>query len=477
MQDKLNKPNNIQLFTFFSVFWAFSTLIHQLVWLEWSHYNIPMGWMVTLFCILHIGTLGKHKTFFILAVVSSMFWYLLRQPFSVNHLFYEALMSIFISIVLVFYYLKNKFSTQTITLESYFVTNAFPILRVGIILLYFFVVLHKLNYDFFKTEISCGAILFENLLNNLQLTKLNFIDNFYNNNHILIAQFSIYSALIAEAIIPLLLLFKRSRKLGLILAMIFHFLLGLEGLMAIISFTGMMFTYLSVFWPVKTVSAVINNLLPYKNKLKIGFIAFISLLALAYITKHIGTLMRLVNAVWIIYSIFIILIFIRFSKGENSGNNISFRPKTSIYWIFPILICINGFSPYLGLKTQTVFSMFSNLKTENGSNNHFFIPNELQLFNYQKEIVVITETNMQELTGTDAWNNTKNYKYVLFEFIRKLNSINDGHVNFQVNNKSYYVKKENGEIIESNIDLKQSVILKRLFLFRPIYDDVNLCQQ
>lgn len=465
--------NHYNLLTCFSIFWSFSTLSHLVIWPEWSKHSIPLGWLLCALCILHIVTFGKHKILFVSTVLCSTFWYLLREPFGVNHLFYEAIVSLALSTILIIYYFNKK----TNSFNTYFVENAIPLLRTFIIILYFFVVLHKLNYDYFDIEISCGAVLFENLIQNLKLTKFGFVNSIYANNSILFAYISVYSAILLEGIIPLLLIFKKTRKIGVIIGLLFHFLLGFEGLGAIISFTAMMFTYLILFWDNATTERFMSLIGAYKSKLRVCFVLIIIILVMVYTFVSERVFKETFGIIWIIYSISIILIYVQISNLKKPSYSLEFITKNSTYYIFTFCLLLNGFSPYLGLKTQTVFSMFSNLKTENATNNHFFIPETLQIFNYQKEVVSIIDTDMTNLVLEEHWNNTTEYKLVLFEFIKKINSIEDGFVKFTVNNKNYSILKKEGRVIESNVNLNQSLILKKLLLFRPIYDQINYCQQ
>ncbi len=51
-------------------------------------------------------------------------------------------------------------------------------------------------------------------------------------------------------------------------------------------------------------------------------------------------------------------------------------------------LLLNGFSPYLGLKHRLSFAMLSNLRVDNNRWNHFFIPEEVYLFQYDPYIRV-----------------------------------------------------------------------------------------
>jgi hypothetical protein len=62
-----------------------------------------------------------------------------------------------------------------------------------------------------------------------------------------------------------------------------------------------------------------------------------------------------------------------------------------------LLLVVNSLSPYLGLKTDSSFTMFSNLQTENGRWNHVFIPEAVRVFPYQDQLVRVTDSNDRAL--------------------------------------------------------------------------------
>jgi hypothetical protein len=67
--------------------------------------------------------------------------------------------------------------------------------------------------------------------------------------------------------------------------------------------------------------------------------------------------------------------------------------RTSAWlWILPLLVLVNGMNPYLGLRTQLAFSMFSNLRTEGGRSNHLFMPRLLTLEPYEDDLIEIVDS-------------------------------------------------------------------------------------
>jgi hypothetical protein len=66
--------------------------------------------------------------------------------------------------------------------------------------------------------------------------------------------------------------------------------------------------------------------------------------------------------------------------------------------IFPALMLFHGFSPYLGLRTVPAFSMFSNLRTEGGLTNHWFMPpRALRIAGFQEDLITLRSAQDEEL--------------------------------------------------------------------------------
>ena len=94
--------------------------------------------------------------------------------------------------------------------------------------------------------------------------------------------------------------------------------------------------------------------------------------------------------------------------------------------IFPLVV--NGLSPYLGLKTESTFTMFSNLRTEGGYWNHLVVPASVRVFGYQDQLMRITGSNdptLQERTRDGT-------RLVRFELDRYLRSHPDTRATYLV---------------------------------------------
>jgi len=151
----------------------------------------------------------------------------------------------------------------------------------------------------------------------------------------------------------------------------------------------------------------------------------------------------------------------------------SFGLTTPLLWIFPGLVALNGFSPYLGLKTETSFSMFSNLRTEGGQNNHLFMPDFTQTTGWQDNLVKVRDSDLREF---DKY--TKNGQLItLFEFQRITSTKKrDFFVDYELNGQPARLEVKAGKPNNAALVQPHSWLQYKLLYFRPVYEKECLCQ-
>jgi len=126
-------------------------------------------------------------------------------------------------------------------------------------------------------------------------------------------------------------------------------------------------------------------------------------------------------ALWWMYGVgvsaLLIILALRI-KPVWSGMKQFFLPGYRLLMLLPLLVIINGISPYLGLKTQTSWSMFSNLRTEGGKTNHILIRKPFYIADFQNDLVEIVESSDPALQAV------KNSGYLIpyFEFRRYMST-------------------------------------------------------
>ncbi len=319
-----------------------------------------------------------------------------RLPLSPNHIIFLAfiILSFFISLLVSYIRSKKGFSVDS------FVNNLFPVIRVEVLILYFWAALSKLNPQFFDYDISCATLkLFEI---NQVLPILPSVEWYLKINPYLI--------FLLEISIPICLLINRARVLGIILGFILHFGVGLKHT----GFTLLMFSLYSLFLPDEYFYLIQKQLLLIKNKFasiiqtKKRYIYWaIELLILLILLKLIsfmmgGTEIRLFlfsregfyMLSFCIFFILFIYYLVKYLKGESNSINLGFIPNNKALVILPIILFPVGLFPYLGIKNIQVFTMFSNLSTENGKSNHFFIPASIQVFDNLSDLIHIKSSSL-----------------------------------------------------------------------------------
>ncbi|MEP1488266.1 MAG: hypothetical protein ABJK28_07540 [Algibacter sp.] len=457
--------------------WSITMLFHRISFINWAFSFF--GITATVFCLLQI-LFPKRRVFFLIALISNViFIFNQLDIFVVNHIFFEWLVNIIILLIVSYYYSKSRIEKSEFKKyhdEIWIISSSF--VRKGLIILYFFVVLHKLNFDFFNPEISCGALFFDELLVQYNLNKLHALNNFYNLNILFFRRASIYFTLFSEILIPLLLLFKRTRGYGLLYGIIFHVILALYLHNGVFSFSALILCSYVCFFNTNTVNrfSELNKKKYFFLIIVLSFVFLVLYFLLGYFKSNDINFIAFGLAFFLSYALLYLYNFIIGFKDKvyikSSNNNLSRNNYIIVFGI--IITIINGFSPYLGLKTENTFSMFSNLKTENNKTNHLFIPNNLQVFSYQTRIATIKSTNIKRLK---LYVDT-NKLIVMFELIKIINSQEDDfELTFVCNNKLFKIKKVNGQVFNfSDLDLNQSYLELKFFKFRPIYKNKNFCQ-
>lgn len=322
-----------------------------------------------------------------------------RSPMVSNHWLFMGL----VNLGLVFAYLllalrDRRARVDLAALYDYFA----PVARVSLLILYFFVVFHKLNRDFLNPDVSSGALFWEAQAEVIPLLPTNRLG-------LLIG---VYSTILIEALIPLLLIFAATRRAGIVVGVVFHALVGISPLGRFWDFSSVIYALYVLFlpeaawqywaerWPALRDHRIVRRVaaLPAPLRLAIGGVAGGAVLA--YLVGPSGGFIneRPFLFFWVVYCIGFSAFILPPLCGVRSGPRRSmFRLPRPLLAVAPALVVLNALSPYLGLKTESSFAMFSNLQTETGRTNHLLMPARLQVFSFQKETVEILDTTNERL--------------------------------------------------------------------------------
>jgi hypothetical protein len=285
-----------------------------------------------------------------------------------------------------------------------------PLLRLQLVIVYGLAAWHKLNFGFFDPQSSCAVILYE---------RTPFFHLHANGN--LLRWGLILGTVATEMGLPILLSLRRTRNFAVCYGVLFHVALGFS---EFYSFSVTMIALLFLFTPdnfVDVAAEFWQGRSPWFRKVvTFGGLAMLIMVvvltaavfgpSVAEVRQVTGFQSRL-NMVWskaAYWSGYWILLFYLPPLGlfawlwYRSPASLrpathSFRPIPPLFWVFPALLIFDGINPYLGLKTDTAFAMYSNLRTEGGTTNHLIWRHPFSLADYQEDLVQIVDSSDPKL--------------------------------------------------------------------------------
>ncbi|MFA1772590.1 hypothetical protein ACD591_14910 [Rufibacter glacialis] len=305
----------------------------------------------------------------------------------------------FVNLTIIQSYIYLIIKRRSFFIDKVELMNIFaPLVKMEVIVLYFFAIFHKLNSGFLDTEASCAVrfLLLQNSYYDILPTSKTLL------------ALNIYLTLTIEALIPLLLCLRRTRYWGILLGLVFHWVLAYNPLNGFYDFSATILALYFLFTStnfsnkiysfysqtIKRKSVLKNRLLQF-NLVNFALFTFSILFALALIniyTRAFQDYFR--HVIWTAYSVSFMIIFIlsmRTKDDTEEKGAFSFAHYTLL--LLPLITFLNGLSPYLGLKTESSYAMFSNLRTEGGVTNHLLAPISTQIFDYQKDVVEIVSSS------------------------------------------------------------------------------------
>ena len=215
--------------------------------------------------------------------------------------------------------------------------------------------LHKLNPEYLSPQMSCGSFL-----------GCQYLEHRVNIHHpglLKIQGFlSIYAVLALEGAIPLLFLFPATRPLGLLLAVLLHLPLGF---LVHVHFAVLMYAGLSAFvapddWPHILGAAFALS------KMKLALFFFLGLYlghrfgGYGYRRRLPAYLHQLFFGVYFLAALAVSLTLLH--GGPLRTFAWGGLTQRALLLLLTAAYLLNGLGPYLGLKTNFSFAMFSNLR-------------------------------------------------------------------------------------------------------------------
>lgn len=449
--------------TIFAFLWASQAVEHQEFFAGSLRVNSFSGWTLTILAmatLLWPGSLPLFTGMLAISVVNNVsFW-----PHVSNHILLESIINVTILLAIARTYAFRR-TTEVSTREAIF--HRFDsVIRAMLVLLYYFAFISKLNEGFLDPDVSCVATMYRNLS-----SKLAFLpDGSWT------PVMTIWLTLFVEAAIPILLTFRRTRSFAIFLGLPFHYLLGMVGHRTfsaeIYALYGLFCMESLVYWVAGAQRFIQERVTKQRRHLfpklvRVAVLAY-SVLVITELTLKSAPVSRAAQAAWALWSLALAVVYVwaivssRASRADSS--DLSGRPGPGMLWLMFVVILLNGSTQYLGLKTQTNFTMYSNLRTEGGVNNHLFMP-ALHPFSYQDDLVDVLESDLpalQKYVDDDLWITHFEFQRIVSETTR------DFQVKYRRGDEERRFQLRQGVNTDPALYRKHPLWQAKLLYFRPV---------
>ncbi len=371
------------------------------------------------------------------------FWsFCWRSPFFVNNVFIGAFFEALILGSAIKYLIQHGHLPKSLKdIEA----EVFPTIRVGVIAIFFFAVLHKTNKAFLDPEISCAGIHYR---------QLQYVMKFLPSPDAPgMGKVVVWLTWATEISIPILLSLgwaripsRRVVTLAILVALGFHFVMSFNGYQ---NFSAMALAYYVPYLPHnfhRTLSALIKKTsrTTYGKAFVIGMkivgamlLAF-SLELLAYaIFKNLFPLSKARGQTfarrqgWLLFNVGAPLVSILFAylsvKRYGRANILPGKWPPAWTYVLLAIVSFGSMCPYLGLKTENSFAMFSNLLTEGDAShwNHVFLPRSMRIFHFQDHLVNVKKVVIQDADANQEKETSDNAIGSNLPGLRNLRSFSD----------------------------------------------------
>ena len=291
-------------------------------------------------------------------------------------------------------WLRGQKITPEILMET-----LLPGARLTFIVCYGFAAFAKYNSDFLFSEGSVARGLLEHQIGALPALSW-----------IVWPPAAAWVAVACETAVPMLLLFSRTRHIGILVGVVFHAALIISPAVKVYDFTIVVYTMLYLFTPesfdrnLQNWFAGVQKQAPHFTSLLCRFyhVLLVVLPVSLVVTSTQFSLLEVPpQLVWLRWMVAMSvisclggLVFIGIFSGADRNSTIAWLPRGGVAYAIVGLAIINGLCPYLGLKTQGSFTMFSNLRTEAGEWNHLIMPESIRVADcYQDRLVKVVASN------------------------------------------------------------------------------------
>jgi hypothetical protein len=320
---------------------------------NWSQPDIPavVGWVNLAVGVVGLALLPRPtRSLLLVASILVVASVLLEMPITGNHWLLTGLVA---TAILVTGANEDRF---------------FPAARLILLVFYSFAAFAKLNSGFFDPTVSCAVFYASQSLGALGLPPV--------DTGGILSRLLIWATVAIELSVPITLLWRRTRYLGVLIGTVFHTFISFDFDQHFYDFTAVLITLLFLFLPDRSVEIISEQLSEItRRKLVpgnllaglVGGLVLVSVFPLTPLTAFIVS--RIPFVFWVPFSVLWVVALIR---ARASGATLKWR--TGVGGAIVVLVTVlNGLTAYTEIKTAYSFNMYANLVTSEGESNHFLV--------------------------------------------------------------------------------------------------------
>jgi hypothetical protein len=274
-----------------------------------------------------------------------------------------------------------------------------PVARLSLLVAYSFAAFAKLNTDFLDPVVSCAVYYHNQLVGSWGLDFLAVASGSQLGRLLGIG------AALTELTVAVTLALPRLRRVGLVLAVSFHWLLAMDLAQHFWDFSSVLFAGFLLFLDDQQVSALRATTAGLSQRVRrrrrlwsgvvVGLSATVTLLAVLPVPLALDVVLVLLgHLAWWAYGtlvVMLVVLVLRAPPARTVAGGLA-APRPLLY-VIPALVLLNGLTPYLELKTGWGWNMYSNLRTVAGESNHLLVPRTLDLSGLQRDQVRIVDSS------------------------------------------------------------------------------------
>jgi len=368
-------------FALFSFLWAAAVVFHVGSYDRWTEY-----WPEVLAAFWVLARPSSTLAFAVLAAMQVGIAVPVGPGTSNHTLFAAAVAAAVLLSLAVLVVRGRRFPIDRVELFGAFA----PAARWSLVAFYFFAAFHKLNSDWLDPSVSCGALFY---------TREREVFSWLPASGAFTSA-SIYGSLAFEMAIPLLVALRPTRHVGVLTGLVFHWVLATNPLSGFYNFSSMLFAVFALFLSGPFVSDAAELLgrgrVRWASWTLTAVMAGYAFVARPFFEPVVLSSRDMSSFVWCVYGTSLIALLgtlVLRRPVAVSGDFRSFVLPQPALAVVPVLVFLNGAAPHLGLQTTANWAMFSNLRTETGRSNHLLVPARAQIFNYQRDAVLIVRSS------------------------------------------------------------------------------------